>query len=452
MAHQDATILPLIPDGQALLRTVVLSSSAKDEAIRELAEYAAEHIPGMSAEEIAARALEREALATSGVADEIAFPHALRSDLAETVIVLGRRQSGIDWNPAHPAVKLIVLFVGGEENHLPAMGTVARILRSAGVREAVFDAESPASMADVLGRWQATDPHRSNVALLRTAITLAESLPNTKPAIVSATFAGGRIPADLTKMFTGYVLSNAPEASDASDSSDAAATAVAEGSPGDSGVARSSTVVPAPYPFTDVDERSVVSAVSRGVMEGLYTGLSNVVVAYGRKDGGLLESIRLVPIRAESHGVSVPGIPREVIQRVEELAGEIAREGREGKPVGCFFVIAEPADIQAMTHQLIVNPFLGYPREARNILDPSIEETIKEFSKIDGAFVVAPDGTVESAGTYIIANPETLEHRHGEGTRHASARAITASAAAISVVVSESTSRVSVFARGRLIA
>ncbi|MFW5828179.1 MAG: PTS sugar transporter subunit IIA, partial [Alkalispirochaeta sp.] len=76
MAHQDATILPLIPDGQALLRTVVLSSSAKDEAIRELAEYAAEHIPGMSAEEIAARALEREALATSGVADEIAFPHA----------------------------------------------------------------------------------------------------------------------------------------------------------------------------------------------------------------------------------------------------------------------------------------------------------------------------------------------------------------------------------------
>ncbi|HKK48561.1 MAG TPA: diadenylate cyclase [Alkalispirochaeta sp.] len=429
--NRDSTSLHLIPDGQATLRTVVLTASVKDEAIRELSEYAAEHVPEMTAEQIAVRALEREALATSGVADEIAFPHALRADLTETVIVLGRHQSGIDWNPAHPAVKLVVLFVGGEENHLAAMGTVARILRSAGVREAVFDADSPESISDVLSRWQATDPHRSNGALLRTAMGLAEALPNTKSAIVSATFAGGRIPTELCKMFDGYVLG---------------------GSSDDDSTADGGTTVPAPYPFSDVDERSVVSAVSRGVMEGLYTGLSHVVVVYGRRDGGLLEAIRLVPIRTESHGVSVPGIPREVIQRVEELAGEIGREGREGKPVGCFFVIAEPEQIQAMTHQLIVNPFLGYPREARNILDPSIEETIKEFSKIDGAFVIAPDGTVESAGTYIIANPETLEHHHGEGTRHASARAITSSADAISVVVSESTSRVSVFARGRLIA
>lgn len=137
-------------------------------------------------------------------------------------------------------------------------------------------------------------------------------------------------------------------------------------------------------------------------MEGLYTGLSNIVVTFGRTHGGMLESIRLVPIRSESHGVVVPGIPQEVIQRVEELAGEISREGREGKPVGCFFVIASPDDIRSMTHQLIVNPFLGYLREARNILDPSIEETIKEFSKIDGAFVISPDGTVESTGRVSV--------------------------------------------------
>ncbi|MFW5695043.1 MAG: diadenylate cyclase [Alkalispirochaeta sp.] len=447
LPEQELTTLNLIPDGRATLQTVVLTTSNKEDAIRRLAAYAAEQIPGMGAEEIANLALAREALATSGVADEIAFPHALRPDLSETVIVLGRCRSGINWNPAHPAVKLVVLFVGGETNHLAAMGTMARILRSAGIREAVLDADSPASIAGVLGQWHATDPHRANTAIIKAAMGLADALPNSKPAIVATSFAEGRIPAPLRAMFDGYVLGGTADQSSPASGNDSNHS----GDTGASG-AGGKTIVAAPYPFSEVDERSVVSAVSRGVMEGLYTGISNVVVAYGRRDGGLLESIRLVPIRTESHGISVPGIPREVIQRVEELAGEISREGREGKPVGCFFVIAVPNDIQSMTHQLIVNPFLGYPREARNILDPSIEETIKEFSKIDGAFVIAPDGTVESAGTYITANPQTLEHHHGEGTRHASARAITATADAISVVVSESTGRVSVFARGRLIA
>lgn len=442
--EQTGNHLNLIPEGQATLRTAVLTATSKEDAIRQLADYAAENVPEMTGEEIAALAMEREALATSGVADEIAFPHALRSDISETVIVLGRCTSGINWNPAHPAVKLVVLFVGGEDNHLAAMGTMARILRSAGVRDAVFDADTPASIAEVLGRWHATDPQRSNAALLRSAVALADTLPNTKPAIVAATFPESQVPDPLWAIFDGYVLGGSTDPNGSPGA--AGSTGAAGGAP-----TQGKSLV-APYPFSEVDERSVVSAVSRGVMEGLYAGLSNVVVTFGRAHGGVLESIRLVPIRTESRGVAVPGIPREVIQRVEELAGEISREGREGKPVGCFFVIASPEDIRTMTHQLIVNPFLGYPREARNILDPSIEETIKEFSKIDGAFVISPDGTVESAGTYIVSNPETLEHRHGEGTRHASARAITAAADAISVVVSESTGRVSVFARGRLIA
>jgi diadenylate cyclase len=147
----------------------------------------------------------------------------------------------------------------------------------------------------------------------------------------------------------------------------------------------------------------------------------------------------------------VPGLDHVVTRRVERLAREIAREGREGKPVGCFFVVADPDEITGLTHQLIVNPFLGYPREERNVLDPSLEETIKEFSKIDGAFVIARDGTVESAGTYIAVNPQQLAHRPGEGTRHASARAVTSVSEAIAVVVSESTGRVSIYARGNLV-
>ena len=78
-----------------------------------------------------------------------------------------------------------------------------------------------------------------------------------------------------------------------------------------------------------------------------------------------------------------------------------------------------------------------------------MEETIKEFSKIDGAFVVRPDGTVASAGTYIAVSPDHLDHHLGEGTRHATARAITGVTETVAITVSESTGRVSVYVNGK---
>ena len=92
-----------------------------------------------------------------------------------------------------------------------------------------------------------------------------------------------------------------------------------------------------------------------------------------------ITSIRIVNLQNTEEIRFIENIPHDVSQRVLQLAREIGAEGREGKPVGCLFVVGSEDILNDYTHQLIVNPFSGYPEAQRNIIDPSLEETIKEF-------------------------------------------------------------------------
>ena len=73
-----------------------------------------------------------------------------------------------------------------------------------------------------------------------------------------------------------------------------------------------------------------------------------------------------------------------------------------------------------------MNPFHGYPEEDRNILDPNLRETIREFSAIDGAFVIRDDGVVMAAGRHLNAALEEGELPRGLGSRHVAGAGITA--------------------------
>ncbi len=153
----------------------------------------------------------------------------------------------------------------------------------------------------------------------------------------------------------------------------------------------------------------------------------------------------------EEEAVSVRIRP-EVIERVVDIASELSSEGREGKPVGTAFVIGDPEQILPLTRQLILNPFRGYPEEGRNILDPTLGETIKELAGIDGAFIIRGDGIIESCGTYLkTASQEEYELPQGLGARHHSAAAITSVTPSIAVTVSESTGTVAIFRGGRMV-
>lgn len=141
----------------------------------------------------------------------------------------------------------------------------------------------------------------------------------------------------------------------------------------------------------------------------------------------------------------------EVFERVLTIATQLAVEGREGRPVGALFVVGDSERVLAQSRSLVLNPFQGHPESQRNILDPFLAETIKEFSALDGAFVIRSDGVVLAAGTQLVPVTPYSRLPGGLGTRHAAAADITATTDAVSLCVSQSTGTVSVFKSGQLV-
>lgn len=185
-----------------------------------------------------------------------------------------------------------------------------------------------------------------------------------------------------------------------------------------------------------------------------------IVCVSGMAESGTLDTIVVSQVGREYEMFSTTNgneqtpkhIQAEVLERIINLASQLGSEGREGKPVGGLFVIGDSERVISMTRQLVLNPFQGYPEKDRNILDESFEETVKEFSTIDGAFIIRGDGVVETCGAYLkTASQKEFELPRGLGARHHAAAAITAVTDGIAVVVSESTGTVTIFRSGKIL-
>ena len=144
-------------------------------------------------------------------------------------------------------------------------------------------------------------------------------------------------------------------------------------------------------------------------------------------------------------------VPLETMKRVVELAVEIGREGREGKPVGTMLIVGDHRRALQQSQSVGFDPMKGYSRKERNLSDPRVVEAIKEISQLDGAFIIAADGTVESCCRIIDTAPVELTMTTGLGSRHYAGAAISKNTEAIAVVVSESSGTVRIFQNGEVV-
>ena len=183
----------------------------------------------------------------------------------------------------------------------------------------------------------------------------------------------------------------------------------------------------------------------------------NVIILVGVK-GSTIDTLQVVRpneefslVQALGKGRSKKAVRRVVFQRVISIALELSTEGREGKSVGGFFVIGDSEKVAEHTEQLIMNPFRGYPEDMRSVLDDRLVETIKEFSTIDGAFVIRGDGVVLSAGTLIRTAMVDEDLPKGLGARHAAAAGITRLTSAVAITVSESDGTVRIWRKGKMV-
>jgi DNA integrity scanning protein DisA with diadenylate cyclase activity len=209
-------------------------------------------------------------------------------------------------------------------------------------------------------------------------------------------------------------------------------------------------------------EAAITERITLALIEAVANDLlaegDRVVVAYSGFEAEVLDSITVVRLGEHLERLSSSdlraletSVPLETLKAVVDVAVEIGREGREGKPVGSLIVVGDARNVLARTRALGFDPFKGYLRKERNVRDGRVREAIKEIAQMDGAFVVARDGTVEAACRIIDAPNAGLTLPKGLGTRHWAAAAITNVTRSLAVVVSQSTGTVRLFQDGEIL-
>jgi diadenylate cyclase len=198
-------------------------------------------------------------------------------------------------------------------------------------------------------------------------------------------------------------------------------------------------------------------AVLMALSSGIVTAKDRIVCVSGLPRLHQLDNILVLDLGKEFEllttpkGANMVGTVRpEVFEGVLNLAVELANQGREGKPVGTIFTLGDHEKVLQLSRQLVINPFRGYPEEERNILDPNLRETIREFSAIDGAFVIRDDGVVMAAGRHLNAALEEGDLPRGLGSRHVAGAGITAVTDAVAIAISESNGTVRLFKNGAI--
>jgi len=180
-----------------------------------------------------------------------------------------------------------------------------------------------------------------------------------------------------------------------------------------------------------------------------------IVALYSGFQAGRLDSIshlkldeRMRRLTTRDLQMIESSVPLKTIKAVIDLAVQIGMEGREGKPVGTLFVIGDTRKVLEYSNDSGVDPFRGYNRKTRNLLDAKVQEDAKEIAQLDGAFVVTSDGIIERSRQMLEVLHEDLNMSKGLGSRHWAAAAITRRTKAIAVVVSQSTGTVRLYQNG----
>lgn len=198
-------------------------------------------------------------------------------------------------------------------------------------------------------------------------------------------------------------------------------------------------------------------AIAKGIVSGLFKKGDKIICLSGVPKFGYVDSIFFLDVGREfeiltSNDISdvVESVQPEVFNAVLNIACELAAQGRETRKVGTIFVLGDDEKVMQLSRQMIINPFKGYSEGERNILNPDLEETIKELSAIDGAFVIKANGAIITAGRHLSAALESKDFPSGLGSRHIAAAGITHVTKAVAMVISQSSGNVSIFKNGKL--
>lgn len=208
------------------------------------------------------------------------------------------------------------------------------------------------------------------------------------------------------------------------------------------------------YPMNERLTQALLEAVS----DEMIPTRSSVVTLYGGFGADELDSVSLMHLDEHFEKLTIHDlrnlettVPLDILKVIVDLAIDIGRDGREGKPVGTLFVIGDVRKVLEQSRPVGFDPVRGYKREERNIADPKTREGVKEIAQLDGAFIISPQGIIEACCRAITSTAQNITLSKGLGTRHWAAAAITRSCKAIAVSVSQTSGAVRIFQNGEVV-
>ena len=120
-----------------------ITGKDKFEIITNLVAVLSNSIDIISKENIISLLEEREKLSTTGIGNEIAVPHCKSPEVNQLTIVIGRSDSGIDFQSLDgKPVKLFFLLVAPEHSsseHLKALAKIARLAKKQSIINELLD-------------------------------------------------------------------------------------------------------------------------------------------------------------------------------------------------------------------------------------------------------------------------------------------------------------------------
>jgi diadenylate cyclase len=428
-------------------RIIDISSRDLKGALDELLTASIKRFADLDHDSLLEGLMQRECNMTTYLGHGVALPHLRVRMKRKYVLALGRSREGLRYEGLKETenVHLMFLLLAGEDAHdyLQVLASIARLIKEKEFVDTLIGAPDLDALYERLQsgagglntRRVDLRQSRINRLIFRQAERVARGAHCSAIAIFGDTLPAGL---DTSAWFPDFrTLLVSGNLADGAFNQDHFAASIQVRS------------------FSRGRLAQLRSAVLVGLTRGIIHFNDRICCVGGIPDSRQFDTIVVVDVKrefqtllADQTDILPADVKPEVLERVIAVAMELAVEGREGKPVGSLFVLGDTSKVERMVKPLVLNPFFGYKEEDRNILNPFMDETIKEFSSIDGSFVIRGDGVVMSAGSLIHAPDYYHALPGGLGSRHAAAAAISLATQCIAIVVSSSTGQVTVFRRG----
>ncbi|HRE80993.1 MAG TPA: PTS sugar transporter subunit IIA, partial [Opitutaceae bacterium] len=321
-------------------RLVELESNDLKGALDELLHVSVAKFPDLKPDALLKSLLQRESTMTTYLGNGVSLPHVRVKMSRPYVLAVGRSRAGIrhDGVSSDEHIHFIIMLIAGENarSYLQVLASLARLLKEPEFIDSLLiapDLDSLyekliAGLGGIAARPVQAQQNRVNRLMLREAERVAKGASCGAMMVFGDTFVGGIEAGTLKpKLKTILVTRNLIEAGD--DLDEFAETIQVRS-------------------FSKQRLAQLRSAMLVGLTRGVISFNDRICCIGGIAGSNQFDTLVVVDVEREfqtlltGHAELLPeDVKPEVLERVIAIATELAVEGREGKPVGCLFVIGD---------------------------------------------------------------------------------------------------------------